>query len=135
MPWHRVPDLRLHPHTSLALGGLAGAMGATAAVAPILTVIDMSIARAQVDPKLGGLWGALRHTVRELRAGKLAFARPLGLMTVVYGGTYIIANETHVTCTNMGVDYKVPTALAAATFNIAAIQWKVRERAACLSLS
>lgn len=125
MPWHRLPGLHLHPHTSLALGGLAGAIGATAAVAPILTVIDLSIVRAQVEPKLGGLFGALRHTVQDLRAGRLAFARPLGLLTVVYFGTYIVANETHVTATNMGVDYKVPTALAAATFNIAAIQWKV----------
>lgn len=132
MAWHRLPGLRLHPHTSLALGGLAGAVGATAAVAPILTVIDLSIARAAVDPKVNGLFSALRHTVTDLRAGRLAFFQPLKLMTVVYFGTYIVANETHVTCTNLGLDYKAPTALAAGAFNVAAIAWKVRNGCMCV---
>lgn len=123
--WHKLPAVTLNPHTSLALGGLAGAAMATAAVSPLVTVIDLGIVRAQADKSAGGLFGALRLTTRDLWAGRLAYGRPLGLLTFVYGGTYLIANETQVACTQMGVDHKVPTAVAASTFNIAAIAYKV----------
>lgn len=124
--WHKTPRLHLDPTTSLALGGVAGAAMATAAVAPCVTVVDLAIVRAQADKAAGGLFGALRLTARDLRAGTLGFGRPLGLLTFVYGGTYLIANETQVACARSGIDHKVPTAVAASTFNVAAIAWKVR---------
>jgi hypothetical protein len=124
MDWHKLPRVSLSPHTSLTLGGAAGAAMATASVAPIVTVIDLSIVRAQMDPRVGGLRGALRHTARDLWAGRLAWGRPLQLMTFVYGGTYLVANEVQVACTLQGIDYFAPTAAAASAFNIAAIAWK-----------
>lgn len=132
LDWHKLPRISLHPTTSLALGGAAGAAMATAAVAPIVTFIDLGIVRAQADKQGGGLLGGLRLTAHDLWAGRLRYSRPLGLLTFVYGGTYMVANETQVACASAGVDPRVPTAVAASTFNVAAIAYKVR--LGCLGL-
>ncbi len=125
MDWH-TRYLNMSPGASLALGGALGAVLSAAAVSPIVTVIDLSIVRASVDPSAtGGLFGALRRTTADLWGGRLAWGRPLRLLFGVYGGTYLVANETMCFSALNGIDSKVPTAAAAAAFNVAAIAWKV----------
>ncbi|TFJ84575.1 hypothetical protein NSK_004040 [Nannochloropsis salina CCMP1776] len=109
----------------VALGQTAAAVIASSVVSPAMTVIDLSIIRAQFNKSSMG--SALRSTTSDLLSGRMRWNPALSIMSTVYTSTYMTANYTSALCQELGIDYKIPTAVATSLVNITAIAYKDRE--------
>lgn len=106
---------------------VAAAFLSSAAIAPVMTIIDTAIIKSQFE-KIS-LSKAISETIKDF-GNNLAKTRvPLQIMTGVYFSTYATANLTELTCRSMDIDYKIPTVTLTSIVNVAAIAYKDREYA------
>lgn len=95
-------------------------------VAPIMTIIDTSIIRSQLQST--PLKTALSNTVVDY-ANKTPFAKPLAIMAGVYASTYTMANLCDYSHKKCGHPDKTSSVLATSVVNVCAISYKDREYA------
>lgn len=96
-------------------------------VSPIMTIIDSSIIRSQLNKM--DFKTSLLQTSSDYVNKNICFKRPFGVMLLVYSSTYSTANLVELFCKKNKIDYKIPTLIATSTVNICTIAYKDKEYA------
>lgn len=91
-------------------------------IAPIMTIIDISIIKSQMQKQ--NLSKSITDNITFYSANRKSFIKPMNIMNVVYTSTYCTANLTELFCKKNSIDYKLPTLLATSAVNILTIMYK-----------
>ena len=94
-------------------------------VSPIMTIIDTSIIKSQLN-KIN-FKTALLETTNDYSNKKIKFQKPFNIMFIVYSSTYSTANLVELYCKKNNIDYKIPTLIATSFVNITTIAYKDKE--------
>jgi hypothetical protein len=108
------------PLGNLFFGTTAAGLLASLTVTPVMTIIDLAIIKAQFEKT--SVFQAIKNTPNVSLPS-------MGIMSYVYGGTYLTANWVEAGCKELGIDYKIPTAVCTSAVNCALIAWKDKEYA------
>ena len=91
-------------------------------VSPIMTVIDSSIIKSQLQNIK--FKNAFHETIHQYINKKETFYKPFGIMYMVYSTTYISANLIDLYCKKNNQDNKLPVLFGTGMINIAMISYK-----------
>lgn len=94
-------------------------------ISPIMTIIDSSIIRSQINKTK--FRESIVETSSDFLTGKISFKHPFSVMFLVYSSTYSTANVVELYCKKNQIDYKMPTLLSTSFVNIMTIAYKDKE--------
>jgi hypothetical protein len=104
------------------VGGIVSGSISSIAIAPCMTIIDMSIIISQIHGK--PLFTTLRQTGYDFITRNRPWNPSLSIMNKVYTSTYVTANVTESLCNHYGIDWRLPTTIATTSVNVVAIACK-----------
>lgn len=91
-------------------------------ISPIMTIIDISIIKSQLQKEK--ISKSMIDNITFYSNNKKKFVFPLSVMNIVYCSTYCSANLTELWCRKNDIDYKIPTLMATSLINIISISYK-----------